>query len=278
MATALAGLILSLMLFYHGRGSRDYHRQPMPLRRRLHWECAAILSGRAAPTLAEAAPLPSTPALWVFPPGHLHGWASSQAGTCRVCILHLTGIPRLIADAADSAGHLHLPLDPARRRIIDRLDRRLAELLTARPAASEIAAELARGELGILLCPLLAPSASNAGEDAAHLLKRALAWLDSHLHEGAGIDQAARAVAVSPAHLRRLAHAVAGRSPRDLLTQLRLERACDLLRQTDDSLAAIAWACGYADAVALSKAFLRHHGQRPGRWRTAARQALLSHR
>ena len=101
-------------------------------------------------------------------------------------------------------------------------------------------------------------------------LKRILAWLEAHMHSGVGVDDAAKALHISPAHLRRIAHAVAGRSPRDLLRQLRLDRARDLLRQTEQSLSHIAWSCGYADDVALSNAFQRHLGQRPGSWRKAA--------
>ena len=37
------------MLFYHGHGTRDYQTSPQPIKRRLHWEFAAILTGQAAP-------------------------------------------------------------------------------------------------------------------------------------------------------------------------------------------------------------------------------------
>ena len=30
------------MLFYHGRGGRDYAANPLPIRRRAHWEWATI--------------------------------------------------------------------------------------------------------------------------------------------------------------------------------------------------------------------------------------------
>lgn len=267
MAWPLAKLILALMLFYHGRGRRDYHHQPTPLRRRLHWECVAILSGWAGPLFAQGLAADEFPALWIFPPGHLHGWGSRWPRGCRVCSLHLSGLPRLVSDAAEAAGHLSIPLDAQSRRRIGTLDRRIAGLCAQRSDASEIAAALARGEIGALALAHL-PSGQRADDAQAQMLKQVLAWLEAHLHEGVGIYDGARACGLSPAHLRRIAHAVAGRSPRDVLTELRLERARDLLRQTTDSLATIAWACGYADDVALSKAFLRRHGMRPGRWRT----------
>ena len=72
---------------------------------------------------------------------------------------------------------------------------------------------------------------------------------------------------ISLAHMRRLCHQATGRSPRDLLDELRLDRACDYLRNPDRRLEHIAWDCGYNSAVALSQAFLRRFGVRPGKWR-----------
>lgn len=257
------------MLFYHGHGARDYHRDPQPLRRRLHWECAAIISGHAAPLFAQGLADDESPALWIFPPQQLHGWGSRHRGGCHICTVHLSALPRVLANAVEQQGWLHFPLIGSERRILGRLNRRLTKLLAQRGDVGEVAADLARGEIGCLALPHLKPCPP-ASDDQAQRLKQALAWLDAHLHEGVGVDDAAQAIALSPAHLRRIAHAVAGRAPRELLNELRLERARDLLRQTTDNLSSIAWACGYADDVALSNAFLRRHGQRPGQWRRSS--------
>lgn len=254
------------MLFYHGRGRRDYRRQPLPASRRNHWELAAILAGRARPAGVPAQPGDDAPALWIFPPRHAHGWESAHPGGCTVCIIHVAACPCLVADAAEEAGHLRIPLDAAARRSLARADALAAALLARRGDAGEIAAELLRGEC-CRLAVLHLPATRRGPACGERTLKRALAWLDDHLAAGATLAHAAHAIGVAPSHLRRLAHRHGGRSPRGLLAGLRLERAADLLRRGDGPLEDVAIRCGYASASALSRAFLRRHGVRPGAWR-----------
>jgi AraC-like DNA-binding protein len=64
-----------------------------------------------------------------------------------------------------------------------------------------------------------------------------------------------------------------GEPPMAYLTCWRLCLAADLLRQTDDTLATVARKVGYANAFALSAAFTRFYGVRPGEYRTQPEQA-----
>ena len=68
---------------------------------------------------------------------------------------------------------------------------------------------------------------------------------------------------------RRLADE--GTSFRQLREELRLEAACQLLRNTRMAACDIAEAVGYSDGTALSRAFRRWAGMPPGRWREAER-------
>jgi AraC-like DNA-binding protein len=58
-----------------------------------------------------------------------------------------------------------------------------------------------------------------------------------------------------------------GLSPMQMVTQLRMERAKDLLLHSNHTLQAIAEAVGYQTSFAFSDAFLRYTGRRPGRFR-----------
>lgn len=78
----------------------------------------------------------------------------------------------------------------------------------------------------------------------------------------------AHAAAMSPGHFHREVRRLFGEKPMQRVRRLRLERAATLLTTTDLDLAAIAAAVGYSTAYALSNAFLRHTGQRPGEYRT----------
>ncbi len=60
---------------------------------------------------------------------------------------------------------------------------------------------------------------------------------------------------------------VLGRSPIRYLTEWRMHVAGDLLRSTDLGAARVAREVGYDAEESFNRAFKRHHGQPPGRWR-----------
>ncbi|MFE3460152.1 helix-turn-helix transcriptional regulator [Nocardiopsis aegyptia] len=86
-------------------------------------------------------------------------------------------------------------------------------------------------------------------------------------------DHVAAEPAVSRATLSRRFLTAAGQAPGAYLTQWRMDLAARRLRDTDDSLEAVAHAVGYTSAHAFNRAFSRARGQSPGRFRTAARES-----
>jgi transcriptional regulator GlxA family with amidase domain len=90
------------------------------------------------------------------------------------------------------------------------------------------------------------------------------------------IESLAREVSVSRATLaRRFAHLV-GETPTEYLTRWRMDLAAQRLRDTDDTVAAIAAAVGYRSEYSFSRAFTRHRGLAPGRYRRHARARALA--
>src|SRR5438067_57185 len=90
------------------------------------------------------------------------------------------------------------------------------------------------------------------------------------------IESLAREVSVSRATLaRRFAHLV-GETPPDYLTRWRMDLAAQRLRDTDDTVAAIAAAIGYRSEYSFSRAFTRHRGLAPGRYRRHTRARALA--
>ena len=59
------------------------------------------------------------------------------------------------------------------------------------------------------------------------------------------------------------------------LTRWRLQLAAQLLRETDEGLAAIAGKVGYESEAAFNRAFKRHAGEPPATWRNNARKREL---
>jgi AraC-like DNA-binding protein len=104
---------------------------------------------------------------------------------------------------------------------------------------------------------------------------RALALLKRDLRHRWTVSELARAVGVSRPVLARRFHE-RGASPIAVLARLRLERAAELARDTDRSLAEIADAVGYESEFAFNRAFKRHHGVSPGRFRRDAVRSSLA--
>jgi AraC-like DNA-binding protein len=85
------------------------------------------------------------------------------------------------------------------------------------------------------------------------------------------IDTLAREVNVSRATLaRRFVHLV-GETPPEYLTRWRMDLAAQRLRDTEDTIGAIAAAVGYRSEYSFSRAFTRHRAIAPGRYRRQAR-------
>ncbi|MET9254993.1 AraC family transcriptional regulator [Streptomyces sp. NPDC048182] len=86
-------------------------------------------------------------------------------------------------------------------------------------------------------------------------------WTVAALASGAGVSRAA---------LGRRFTELVGEPPMAYLTGWRLDLAADRLRDTEDTLGAIARHVGYGSAFALSTAFKRRYGVSPQEYRTAA--------
>ena len=86
------------------------------------------------------------------------------------------------------------------------------------------------------------------------------------------IDSLAAEVHVSRATLARRFTDLVDESPLAYLTRWRMDVAAQQLRDTDEAIGAVADRVGYRSEYAFSRAFTRHRGLAPGRYRRAARQ------
>lgn len=80
-------------------------------------------------------------------------------------------------------------------------------------------------------------------------------------------EDVARRAGVSPAHLSELLRERTGRTFSDLLRKARVDKACELLRKTDLSMASIAAECGFCDQSYFTHAFFRVKKTKPKLYR-----------
>jgi AraC family L-rhamnose operon regulatory protein RhaS len=98
--------------------------------------------------------------------------------------------------------------------------------------------------------------------------------LAHRFYEPLGIDEAADELGMSRRCFTRLFRKAAGCSYAKYVERVRVEYACQLLRETGRSVTTIAFECGFEDLSSFYRAFRRQKGQPPQRWRlTAAERA-----
>ncbi|HCA84958.1 MAG TPA: hypothetical protein DEQ61_05365, partial [Streptomyces sp.] len=100
-------------------------------------------------------------------------------------------------------------------------------------------------------------------------VRHALAYIEQHYRHPLSRWQLAQAAGVSENHLGRLFHRELGLTLWDYLTRLRIQRAKERLRQSDDSVQAVARAVGFHDRAYFSRVFRKVTGVAPHVYREA---------
>jgi len=85
--------------------------------------------------------------------------------------------------------------------------------------------------------------------------------------------EVARKAGVSPSHLAELLQERTGRSFTELVREARIDRACELLRTTERSIAAIAAECGFCDQSYFTHVFLKLKDATPKQYRDSISRA-----
>jgi transcriptional regulator GlxA family with amidase domain len=82
-----------------------------------------------------------------------------------------------------------------------------------------------------------------------------------------GVGNLAQTAGLSKWHFARAFKQSVGATPRDYLTRQRLDKALQLLAETNLGLAEIAAESGFADQSHFTKVFSQAHRTPPGAWR-----------
>ncbi|MBL8383304.1 MAG: helix-turn-helix transcriptional regulator [Burkholderiales bacterium] len=109
-------------------------------------------------------------------------------------------------------------------------------------------------------------------------MARVMRHVREHLAERLSLEDAAAAAFLSPNYLAHLIKKETGRTFVELVTERRMERAQELLVNTESRVSEIAHASGFADEAYFSRRFRQLVGQSPLAFRAAARrQGALGH-
>ena len=100
-------------------------------------------------------------------------------------------------------------------------------------------------------------------------LRQVLDYIDAHLDQEIKLPNLARLLDMSQFHFSRLFKQSLGISPYQYLLQQRVERAKQLLKNTDRLITDIAFACGFNSHSHLSKQFKQLTGMTPKAYRSS---------
>ncbi|MFT3761132.1 MAG: AraC family transcriptional regulator [Pseudoxanthomonas sp.] len=150
----------------------------------------------------------------------------------------------------------------------------LAPLLAAAEAARDDADVVALEEMALRLAGVVVATvvgARRAGRRPSVRDERRITRAVRRIEAGAGADMSLSALAeeaaMSPYHFLRVFRQGVGMTPHQYLLRLRLHRAATRLLRSDEPIAAIAYACGFADLSTFNRRFRRVMGVAPGAWR-----------
>lgn len=113
-----------------------------------------------------------------------------------------------------------------------------------------------------------APVESDAKLDP--MLQRVMQYIEENLSDSdASVGDMAAAAATSRSGLQRKLKQAMGITPQDLLREARIKHACQLLRQTEKTIAEVAYASGFTDPKYFSRSFKLSTGKTPTEWKNA---------
>ena len=188
-------------------------------------------------------------------------------------------IEEVAAEIADGdPAHIEIPAqflgpDPALNSLLAAINHALTEDeygtgLYIDYLARAIASQLIRNHSGrrIRSTPALAPTGT-----VGPVLSEAIEFMRANLERPLSLEEIAEAVNRSPSHFARQFRAQLGIPPHQYLVVLRLKKAQHLLETTRESIAEIAFECGFSHQEHLTRLFRRWCETTPAAFRKAAR-------
>ncbi len=108
---------------------------------------------------------------------------------------------------------------------------------------------------------------SQTEQDYRQRILRVLVHIQQRLDEALLLDELARVAHFSPYHFHRIFRGMVGESVKEHVRRLRLERAAQRLKTTDQKVTRIAFDAGYEAHEAFTRAFGAMFGESPSRFR-----------
>lgn len=112
-------------------------------------------------------------------------------------------------------------------------------------------------------------SQNDGGEASSFIVRAAMTYMQQHCTQKISLSDVAGHVYVSQWHLSKLINKHMGQSFLDILANMRIEHAKQLLRDPSMRIHEVAEKAGFSDVAHFSKSFKKIVGKTPGEYRSA---------
>jgi AraC-like DNA-binding protein len=224
-----------------------------------------------------------------FGPGNLvllgsrlpHVWLN-HAGCSRAEALVVQFLPDFLGD-----DFFEVPEMRAVKRLMERSARGISFSTTARRNVQPLLEELEDGAGAVRLIALVKALVTLAADEELRILCSAryaaqnetgsnekvsavYRYVTARFRETIFQADMARMIGLSPAAFSRFFRSATGRCFTQMLIDVRLGYACELLGETDQTIAEVCFASGFESLANFNRQFRRRHGLSPREWRRAA--------
>lgn len=199
---------------------------------------------------------------FVITPGMLHEYHSSRAEPWSYFWVVIDGVEAVqICKNNIACDEDHIFAYDFRPRLLSLCDSIMSE-------DGEICEMRALGYLYLLLSyhRQKAATASNG------YVRSAILYIETNFHRPISVTEVSEFVGIDDRYLYNLFIKHVGKSPKSYISALRLERAENMLRQTDANVSEIAVSVGFIDVLSFSKFFSKNKGISPLNYRKVHRK------
>ena len=99
------------------------------------------------------------------------------------------------------------------------------------------------------------------------LIQETLVYITDHLTENLSLVRVAHAVGISQSHLSHIFSQRLHQNFRTIINGMRIERACSMLQDPNNSVKDVMFACGYENSRTFHRSFLSQVGMTPSEYR-----------
>lgn len=108
--------------------------------------------------------------------------------------------------------------------------------------------------------------------DSLEYLKKVLSYIEIHYKEDIKMKDLISFCGLSETHLRRIFQEYVNESPMNYLNLYRIDKSCELLSKTNESVEEIAKRVGFSTSSTYMRNFKKITGKAPHQWRKAVRE------